>query len=80
MTVLLVGVVDHRHDQARRRGDGDADVVVVVQHDLAGGLVERGVDERHFLERRDDRLHEERQIGELDAFRLVDGCAGRREA
>ena len=38
---LLVRVAHHRHDQARRRGDGDADVVAVVQDDLAGFLVER---------------------------------------
>ena len=34
--VLLVGVLDDRHDQAARRGDRDADVVVVVQYHLAG--------------------------------------------
>ena len=39
--VFLVGVADHRHDQPGRRGDGDADVISVVQDDLAGFLVER---------------------------------------
>ena len=67
--VLAVGVADHRHDQAGRRGHGDADVVAVVQHDLAGLLVERGVDDRHFLQRRDHRLDEERQVGQLHAGR-----------
>ena len=38
--VFAVGVVDDRHHQAAGRGDGDADVIAVVQHDLAGLLVE----------------------------------------
>ena len=53
--VLLVGVADHRHDQAGRRRHGDADVVVVVQDDLVGRLVQAGVDQRHLLERRRPR-------------------------
>ena len=50
--VLLVGVADHRHDQAARRGHRDADVIAIVQDDLAACLVQAGVDERHFLQGR----------------------------
>ena len=30
----ILGVADHRHDEALRRADGDPDVVVVLEHHL----------------------------------------------
>ena len=65
--VLLVGVLHDRNDQPVRRGDRDADVVLVVQHDLAGGLVEGAVDDRHFLQCPGHGLHEEREVRQLHA-------------
>ena len=65
--VLAVGVAHHRDEQAVRGRHRDAEVVAVVEDDLAGGLVERGVDQRHLLERRRHRLDGEGQVGHLGA-------------
>ena len=42
--VLLVGVLDHRHDQALIERHGDADVDVLLVDDVVA--VDRGVDDR----------------------------------
>ena len=67
---LLIGVLDHRHDQPVGRRRRDADVVALAQHDLLLLLVEGGVDDRELLEPRAHRLDDERQEGELDAALL----------
>ena len=54
-----VGVAQHRHDQAAARADGDADVVVVLQHHLVA--LDLGVEPRERSQRADARLHEERR-------------------
>ena len=43
---ICVGVLDVGHDQPARGGRGDAEVHVVLDHDLLGRLVPRGVDAR----------------------------------
>ena len=43
-SVIAIGVAQHRHDQALARADGDADVVVVLQHHLVA--LDLGVDAR----------------------------------
>ena len=47
---FLVGVADHRHDQALRRVGGEADVVVLLEDEVVA--VERSVELREFRERR----------------------------
>ena len=66
-----VGVAQHGHDEARAGADGDADVVVVLQHHLVA--LDLGVDAREPLERADGRLHEERRQPEVHAVRLLEG-------
>ena len=63
-----IGIAHDRHHQAAVRGDGDADVVVLVVDDV--GAVHRGVDHREFLQRLDGGLHEERHEAELHAVLL----------
>ena len=67
--VLLVGVLDDRHDQPAVERDGDAEVDVLLVDDVVA--VERGVDERMPAERVDDRLGDERHVGQLRAAPLV---------
>ena len=62
---LLVDVADHRHHQAVGRVGGEADVPVVLQHQRVA--VEAGVELGELLQRRDRRLHHERQHADLDA-------------
>ena len=47
------------HDEALARADGDADVVVVLQHHLVA--LDLGVDAREAPQRADRRLDEERR-------------------
>ena len=49
--VLLVGVLDHRHDQAPVERDRDAEVDVLVVDDVVA--VDRRVDDRHGAQRVD---------------------------
>ena len=65
--VFLVRIANNGDNQTTRRRDRDADVVMIVQDDFAGLLVERTVDERNFLECLGNGLYKERQIRELDA-------------
>ena len=65
--VLLIDVANDGNDQPGRRRDRDADVVFVVQNDVARVLVERAIDDRNLFECLGQSLHEERQIGKLDA-------------
>ena len=62
---MLVGVAQHRHDQPFGRADGDADVVVVLEHHLVA--LDLGVEPRELAQRRDGRLDEERRDAEADA-------------
>ena len=48
--VFFVCVVEDRHDEAVRRGDGDADVIAVVKHDLTIRFDKACIDDRHFLQ------------------------------
>ena len=66
---LLVGVLDHRHHQAVGRVRREADVVVLLEHELLA--VERGVELGEFLQRRHAGLDEEGQHRDLDARLLV---------
>ena len=65
-----VGVAQHRHDQPLARADGDADVVVVLQHHLVA--LDLGVDPRERAQRADRRLDEERREAEADAVALLE--------
>ena len=66
---FLVGVLDHRHHQPVRRVGGEADVKVLLEHDLLA--VERSVELGEFLQRRDARLDQECEHRHLDARLLV---------
>ena len=57
-----IGVAKHGHDQTFGRADGDADVVVVLQHHLVA--LDLGVEPRELLERGDGGLDEERRDAE----------------
>src|SRR2546428_6898963 len=63
--VFFVGVLDDRHDQTPIECDGDADVVIAVIDDVA--LIHRCVDDRPLAKAGDDRLYDERHVGELRA-------------
>ena len=62
-----IRVANHRHHQALGRLGRDADVILTALHDFAGRLVEGGVELRVLSQGLDRRLHEEGQVGELDA-------------
>ena len=49
--IFLVGVADDGHDQAVRRVRGEADVEVLLEHEVLPGLVERAVEHREFAQR-----------------------------
>ena len=68
-----VGAADHRHQQPLVGGGGDADVPVLLDDDLAGRLVERGVELGVGLQRRHHRLDHEGQEGELHPLGLGAG-------
>ena len=70
-----VGVAEHRHDQALRRADGDADVVVVLEDHLVA--LDLGVQAREGLQRADARLDEERRDAEADAVRFLNASLRR---
>src|SRR5690606_24279420 len=72
--VEVTRVVDHRDDQATLGVDGDADVLLAVVGDLL--VLEDTVDLRVRLERLRRGLHEERQVGELDALALEEVVLG----
>jgi hypothetical protein len=57
--VLLVGVADHRDDQAVLERHGHAEIDVAVVDDV--GSVDRRVDDRELPQRRRGRAHHERQ-------------------
>src|SRR5262245_52760270 len=66
--VALVGILHDWDNQAGGRGDRDADVVAVMEHDLARLLVERSVDERNLLEGMRDGFREESEVRDLGAL------------
>ena len=65
-----VGVPDDRHDQPPRGGRRDAEVHVLLDHNLAGCLVEDRVQLRGPPHRKADRPRRERQWSELDVGEL----------
>ena len=67
------GVLDVRHDQPARRGRGDAEVHVVLDHDLLGRLVPAAVDHRVPAGGEQQRLGHEQQRGDLDVGQLRPG-------
>ncbi|MPL74173.1 hypothetical protein SDC9_19983 [bioreactor metagenome] len=66
----LVGVADHRNDEARGRAGSDAHVDVVLVDDIAA--VDLGVDFRHFLQRVAAGLGEEGHEAHADAVLLLE--------
>ena len=69
----LIGVAQHRHDQAALGADGDADVVVVLVDDVLA--VDLGIDRGDLLQRLHAGLDEEAHDAELDAVLLLEGFA-----
>ena len=65
---LVLDVLHHRSRQTVVGLNGEADVEIVLVDDLLLLFVERGVEDRELLQRRDHRLHDERQIGHFDAL------------
>ena len=64
---LVVGVVDHRGEQALEvEVDGDRQVHVVVHDELA--VADRGVHVRELAQGVDDGPGDERQVGEAEAL------------
>ena len=63
--VARLGMLDHRHHQARRRLRGDADMDAAVLVDDAGLVVEQRVEVRLVGDRLDHRPHQERQQRQL---------------
>ena len=64
---LLIHVADDRHQQPVLRIDGDADVNVLLEHDLFAGDVDRGVELREHLQRRGNHLDGNRRDRQLPA-------------
>src|SRR5439155_14247785 len=60
-----VRLVDYRHREALVRGGCEANVVVSLNDDLLSLVVDGRVEGGEFLQRREDRLDEERQEGDL---------------
>ena len=65
-----IGIAQYRHHQPFAGADGDADVVVVLQHHLVA--LDLGVDARELAKRGDDRLDEEGRQPEADAVALLE--------
>ena len=63
--IFLLGVLDHRNDQAPVERDGDADVALLVQDDV--GAVHRGIHGGKGAQGFHGGAHEERHEGELGA-------------
>ena len=70
---LLVGVAQHRNEQSRVGIDRDADVVVVLDNQGLGDLLQTGVELRILLQGVDQRLDEEGGGRELGARLFVVG-------
>ena len=71
---LAVGVAHHRDDEAARRVDRDADVVVLLDDQALARLVERGVELGVLLQRGDAGLDHEGEHRQLEALLLrLDG-------
>ena len=65
--------LDVGHDQPARGGRGDAEVDVVLEHDLLGGLVPERVDLRRPPHRQDHGAGEHQQRRDLDVAELASG-------
>ena len=65
-----IGVAQDGHDEPFLRADGDADVVVVLEHHLVA--LDLGVDPRKLAQRADRGLDEERREAEADAEALLE--------
>src|SRR5262245_8610152 len=71
---LAVGVAHDRHDQAARRVDRHADVVVLLDDHVLARLVERGVELRELPQRGDAGLDHEGEHRQLETLLLgLDG-------
>ena len=68
---FVVGVADHRHEQAAIGVHGDADVDVLLVDDLAALGVDRRVELRELLDRRREHAHQHRRDRQV-AARLRD--------
>ena len=68
----------HRHDQALLGLDRDADVDVALLDDRV--LEHRGVQRRELAQRAHRGVHDERQVGERHAVRLLEGALVLRRA
>ena len=66
--VARLGMLDHRHHQARRRLRGNADMDAAMLVDDAGLVVEQRVDAGLVGDRLDHRPHQERQQRQLRPF------------
>ena len=69
----VIGVAQHRHDQAALGADGDADVVIVLVDDVLA--VDLGIDRGDLLQRLHGGFDEEAHEAELDAVLLLEGLA-----
>ena len=67
----LIGIAQNRHDQSAVGGDGDADVEIIVVHDVV--VLDRGIHGGKLAQRLDARLGEERHEAELHAVLLLEG-------
>ncbi len=65
---LAIAIADHRHHQAIRGIDRDADVEILLQHQVLAAVVEGGVEVGIRLERGHHRLDQEHQRGDLDVL------------
>ena len=70
---LLIDVLDHWHQQAVRRIDGEADMHVFLADDRFAARGQRTVEVRQFLEQMRASLEQQRQHGQLDAGLLRHG-------
>ena len=73
---LRVGVLDDRDDEPVRRVGGEADVVVALEHQIVA--VQRRIHDRVRLQRRDDRLRQQRHHRHLGLGLLGVGALAER--
>jgi hypothetical protein len=71
--VASLHVPDHRHHQAGLRVDGDPEVLLFMQEQVAAFLVHGGVERRVLPQCHADGGHDEREVGEPGARPLRQG-------
>ena len=57
---------DHRHHQAMFSGGGNTNVIIALDNNFLGIIIERGIHFRVGLESRNHGLNQESQIGQFD--------------